>query len=162
MDSVQLIAVFLFIIVVELAVLIYLYASINKVSSFDNLSYKRSIENVQNLWKSTGCYTDLTDSQIDIYRKLPELQYSKGIRDQSKRCIIAQQQKQKKYLDFLLPEHRTELQNIWVSAGCKKIPFPAQDLYGSFIKDYKKALNKNTIFESIKNWLYNEIEDMCE
>jgi hypothetical protein len=163
MDSVQLIAVFLFIIVIELAVLIYLYADINKLSSFNNSSYLRSIEDVQKLWNSTGCNKPLTNNQIDIYRRHSESNYKNGIRMESKKCITDQNNIKRplSILDYLIPEHEKILKNMWVNAGCGNKVFPAQGLNSIFKRQYSLSIDKNIIFESMKNWLNGEIEDMC-
>jgi hypothetical protein len=163
MDSVKLIAIFLFIIVIELAVLIWLYADINKVSSFNNSSYLRSAEEVQSLWNATGCNKPLTNDQINIYRRFPYKIFISAIRSESQRCLNTQKGEKRSVsqLDYLMREHENILKNMWVNADCGNKVFPAQRLNSIFKRQYTLSIDKNIIFESMKNWLNGEIEDIC-
>lgn len=163
MDSVQLIAVFLFIIVVELAILLWIYASLNNfnMSSFDSTKYYYTVDQVQNTWRNMGCNKPLPTFKVDTLRRYSDNKRFMQALEREKRYKNTCGDFTQLTYSFLSQVEEKELRDMWANAGCGNKPFPAQRLNSIFKKSYTNSQEKKIVFESIKSWLNGEIEDMC-
>ena len=157
------IGIFLFCIIVQLSILIWLFSCSNNISTFSNAKYNRTIEDVLAAWKKTGCDKELSNIEIDNFRKLSNISFNNAINFNARKVSLCRKTQEQPQLsiEYLLPQHKNELNNMWINAKCGNIRFPAQNLNRFYKKSYISSNNKNIVFEDIKNWLNGEIEDMC-
>lgn len=159
------VGLFLVIIIIQLSIIIWLLSCNrnNNISTFFNTPYVRTIDDVQIAWKKTGCNEELNNIQIENLRKLNYYNFIKTITLMAAKCNKRKEITESPLLSlsYLLPEHKNELEAMWINGRCGKIRFPAQNLNRFYRKSYISSNNKNIVFEDIKNWLNGEIEDMC-